>query len=267
MLCSAFMSIPPDEHQRIWNEAWQTARQEKLARRERNREEWRRSKANVMSAGEEAIDAIAPEVAVDPSGNNGSRSLRKMREIMSNPNTALHRRIDAAEVVLAFELAPGAAIGADVDQIAAGSYKFLNAVIDTPGTPEALRFRALKLIASIENQRAATRNTAADFATKRYLLINLVNSERQRLFRTAGRWPAIVSSDAQWAISPSDDFEPPKGWFDSDWKWPVATFAAQLERSCDPAAVEANEAFRLSLRSVRATNRRDDWERHLKISD
>jgi hypothetical protein len=243
------MSIPPEEHRRIWTEAWTEARQRKDQRRAENRERW--AKRRDWSDDNEHKVAVA----IEANGAGGSRSLAALRAIMADPDTPLHRRLDAAEVVLAFELGPGAAVGADIDQIAAGSYQFLNAVIDTAGTPEALRFRCLKMIASVENARAASKNTVAEHAAKRALLLKLVNSERVRTFRAAGVWSEAVRTDA-WALKTSDDFPWPAGW-PGDWPWPPASFSTALEN------VFGVTAFKEQLRAVKATNRADDWERFL----
>jgi hypothetical protein len=134
------MPMTPEVRQK-WTEAWREAQKAKDERRKENREKW----AKRRDWSDDNEHKIA--VAIEANGAGGSRSLAALRTIMADPDTPLHRRLGAAEVVLAFELGPGAAVGADVDKIAAGSYQFLNAVIDTPGTPEALRFRCLKMIA------------------------------------------------------------------------------------------------------------------------
>jgi hypothetical protein len=241
----------------------------KEAKRRANIAAWAASPQNANNIRTTTVEAVVPEIGVDSTEADDAdvSSLGKLRKLMGDPRIPLFRRVDSAEVIVGFELSAGGAAGVDPDQVASSSFKFLRLVADDNNTPEPIKFKCLKLLAGIENARASIKNTVAEHVAKRRLLIELINSERQRHIRAAGRWPAIVSSDAEWAISPSDDFEPPSGWFDSSWSWPVAAFAAQLERSCDPAAAEANEAFRLQLRSIRATNRRDDWERLLTTGD
>jgi len=243
------MPTMPEEFRRKTMEGWEKAKADKLERRRQNREKW----AKRRDWSDDNEHKIA--VAIEANGAGGSRSLAALRTIMTDPDTPLHRRLDAAEVVLAFELGPGAAVGADIDQIAAGSYQFLNAVIDTAGTPEALRFRCLKMIASVENARAASKNTVAEHAAKRELLLKLVNSERVRTFRAAGVWSEAVKTDA-WALKNGDDFPWPADW-PGDWPWPPASFSTALEK------VFGVTAFREQLRAVKATNRADDWERFL----
>jgi hypothetical protein len=233
-------------------EGWTKAKADKAERRRQNREAWANSPQNAANRHKDTYGATAPEIAIEANGAGGSRSLAALRTIMADPDTPLHRRLDAAEIVLTYELGPGAAVGADVDQIAAGSYQFLNAVIDTPGTPEALRFRCLKMIASVENARAASKNTIAEHAAKRALLVALVNNERVRTIRAAGVWSEAVKTDA-WALMSSDDFPWLEGW-PGDWPWPPATFSTALEQAFDVTA------FREQLLAVRARNRADRWE-------
>jgi hypothetical protein len=240
------MPMTPEVRQK-WTEAWAEARKAKDERRKANREKWAKRR-DWSDDNEHKAD-----VAIEANGAGGSRSLAALRTIMADPDTQLHRRLDAAEVVLTFELGPGAAVGADVDQIAAASYLFLNAIIDTPGVPEALRFRALKMIASVENARAASKNTVAEHAAKRQLLVALINAERVRAFRAAGMWSEAVKAD-QWALRLGDDFAWPEGWPGS-WQWPPATFVGALQ---DPQNVTE---FTRQLLAIRATNRADDWEK------
>jgi len=244
-----------EEFKRALAEGWEKAKADKAERRRQNRENWANSPQNAANRHKDTYGATAPEITGEANGAGGSRSLAALRTIMADPNTPLHRRLDAAEVVLAFELGPGAAVGADVEQIAAGSYVFLNTVIDTPGTPEALRFRCLRMVASVENARAASKNTVAEHAAKRELLMRLVNAERVRTIRTAGTWSEAVTTDA-WALKASDDFPWPEGW-PGDWPWPPSTFSTPLEQAHDVAA------FREQLRSIGARNRDDHWQRFL----
>jgi hypothetical protein len=162
-----------------------------------------------------------------------------MREIMGDPKAALHRRLDAAEVLLSYELGPGAAVGVDPDMIASVSYRFLKAVADHTATPEALKFRALKLVVSVENARTQARSSSITNADTRALLLNLINAERNRALRAAGVWPEVKETDA-WALRSGDDFEAPLGWFSDSWSWPVTSFAAQLEQASDVTAFASN---------------------------
>jgi hypothetical protein len=234
-------------------EGWQKAKEEKAKRRAENREKW--SRRRDWSSDEEHKIAVGIEDTASSSTEHASASLRQMRAIMADPSTALFRRLDAAEVLLSYELGPGAAVGVDPELIASTSYKFLKAVVEDRSTPEALRFRALKSIVAVENARAQAKSNTVTNAEKRELLLKLVNSERVRTFRAAGVWPEAVKSD-QWVLKRSDDFPWPAGW-PGDWLWPPTIFSTALEQAHDVTAL------REQLRLIRATNRPDDWERFL----
>jgi hypothetical protein len=240
-----------DEFRRKTEEGWEKAKADKAARRKANRERW--AKRRDWSDDNEHKIAIEVE---DPSGKEGvSTSLQRLRSIMADPNVALHRRLDAAEVILTFELGPGAGVGIDPDQIAAASFKFLRAVSDDATTPDALKFRALKSIVGIENARVAAKSGAEANIAKRQLVLNLVNSVRSRLYREAGVWPVVVASGSEWALRWEDDFPWPSEWPGS-WAWPPTTFSTALQHGI-------SDTFRAELLSIRATNRPDTWEKFL----
>jgi len=242
----------------LWSEHWAESRRAKADRRQQNREEWRRSAKNAVNERGAALE-VTVEIPAEANGEaGGSRSLAKLRALMADPSIPLHRRLDAAEVVLSFELGPGAAVGADPDQIAATSYQFLNAAVDDPRTPEALRFRALKSVAAVENARAAVKSSAVTNTQKRELLCHLVNSQRSRTFRQAQCWHGVIASGDDWALKPSDEFPWPEGW-PGDWAWPPSSFAAKLEH-------ELPATFRDALLSIRATNRPDRWDDFLSMA-
>jgi hypothetical protein len=245
------------------DEATRAARAaEREARRKANQERWANDPANANHARLQRQAAVTPEVAAEAGGEeggNGSASLQRMREIMLDVGAPTYRRLDAAECVLVYELSPGAAVGSDPAEIAAASYKFLKSVTNAAEVPEALRFRALRSIVAIENQRAQGKNTIAEHAAKRELLVALVNSERLRSFREAGVWPEVVKTD-EWALKTSDDFPWAPGW-PGDWVWPPASFAAPLGRGSDVAA------FRQQLLGIKARDRDDRWEDLLGVAD
>jgi hypothetical protein len=231
-----------------WTEAWQEAKADKLARREANRNGWANSPKNAMAAR-----GIAAEIPADVEDDTASPSLSELRRIMADTSAPLHRRLDASEVILQFELPQGAAVGADVEQIGASSYKFLRAASTDPGTPDALKFKALRLLAGIENARASTRSSAAELFAKREILIGLVNSERRRALVASGMWPPPGGVE-HWYLDMSDTIAWPPGW-PGLCQWPPASIAHNY-KSGDPTA------FRAQLRQVVATNRPDDfWSR------
>jgi hypothetical protein len=248
------MPMTPEVRQK-WTEAWREARKAKDERRKANREKWAKRR-DWSDDNEHRTDVAVVDI---PKESGGSDSLAELRRLMADKATPLHRRIDCAETILAFEIAPGAGVGAKVDEIAAGSFRFLKSVVDAPGSPEALRFRCLKLIAAVENARVRATSTSAVIAEKRELLRRLVNAERVRAFRAAGVWREAVKTTA-WALKNSDDFPWPEGW-PGDWAWPATTFSTTLGQAHDVTA------FREQLRAVKATNRGDDdWEKFLGLT-
>jgi hypothetical protein len=236
----------------LWHENWANARQRKDQRRKENREKW--AQRRDWSDDNAHRADVAVEDIPDESGS--SSSLDQLRRIMGDPSIALHRRIDAAEVLVPFEIAPGAATNVDPEQVAAKSFQFLRAVIDAKETPEALRFRALKCVAGIENARVQFKNSNVTNAVKKELLVKLINGERNKRLRQTGRWPEIVVSDSQWFLTVSDDIEPPVGWYNDTWHWPVAGFAAQLEYIDS----EHIAIFKQQLLAIRPSNRIDPFD-------
>jgi hypothetical protein len=244
------------EFQRALRAGWEKAKQDKLKRRADNREKWARRRD--WSSDDEHVSDARVEENVSETVDNAAASLTKMRRIMSNPALPLYRRLEAAEIVLSYELGPGAAAGTNPEQIAAGSYKFLRAVTDDETTPESLKFRALKALVGIENSRAAARSINATHEEKRRLLLNLINAERVQALRRAGTWNTVLNQ--QWALESSDQFDWPEGW-PGLWQWPVNSFSNQLSKGSNV------DAFRRELLSIRAKNRPDDWERFLAMAE
>jgi hypothetical protein len=114
----------------LWHKNWSEARKAKEQRRAANCEAWANSPQNAANRHKDTLGAVAPEIVAEANDEGGSVSLAKMRAIMADPEAPLYRRLDAAEVVLTYELGPGAAVGVDSDQIAAASYRFLKAVVE-----------------------------------------------------------------------------------------------------------------------------------------
>jgi hypothetical protein len=171
---------------------------------------------------------------------------------MASPDMPLHRRIEAAETIIGYELGPGAAAGIEPEHLASDSYQFLRTVTETTDVPESLMFRALKAIASVENARAAIRDAGDTLTTKRQCLIDLANAERRRWLAQHNQWPAGRET---WALNTSDTFDWPPGW-PGMWMWPLPTIGSHYAKNTTASL----QAFRTMLRSIRATNRPDDWE-------
>jgi hypothetical protein len=241
------------ERETLWHEHWKAAKAAKEERRRANREAWASSVHNSHNRHKE--DAIAANLGLEAEAETGgSASLRKMRAIMANEAIPLYRRLDAAEVLLTYELGPGAAAGADPETVAAVSYRFLKLVADAAETPESLKFRALRSVVAIENQRASIKSTAVEYDAKKRLLIALCNAERGRVLRAAGAWPAVIERNAPWFLEASDDIEAPAGWFSDAWHWPSQSFAGGLDRSADIGS------FKQVLIGIRARNRVDAFD-------
>jgi hypothetical protein len=224
-------------------------------RRARNQAAWATSPNNVsfqFAKQLQAAKAARIKITADVSDANGSASLNRLRRLMADPDIQLYRRMDAAEIILGYELAPGAVAGAEPDEISAGSYRFLKAVIDDPDTPEALEFRALKCIAQVENARAQIRNAGEQLGLKRALFVELVNAERRHTLIAAGKWPA----NGGWCLETSDTFVWSADW-PGLWGWPPRAIGAAYKPH--PNGVQM-DPFRTMLRSVRATNREDQWD-------
>jgi hypothetical protein len=202
---------------------------------------------NRIKARWDQIEAarIAADLTAETSGNSGS--LNRLRAIMGNPDAPLYRRIEAAEITLGYELAPGALAGADPDAVAAGSYKFLKAVVSYPDIPEQLEMRVLKAIAQVENMRSQIRNAGEQLGMKRQMLVELVNTERRAALVARGAWPCAQ----RWWLDTADVFAWPPDW-PGMWSWPPSAIADSYRRDA--------ASFRETLRAVRATSRDDPWD-------
>jgi hypothetical protein len=61
-----FISVPPEEHRRVWREAWEEAKKDKAERRRQNTERWLQRKD--WASDEEATPVIP--ALDDPSGDD-----------------------------------------------------------------------------------------------------------------------------------------------------------------------------------------------------
>jgi hypothetical protein len=240
------------DRETLWHNHWTEAKKAKAERREANRAAWQASKKNAINQREATLDAIAPEVAIEPIADavQANGSLARMRAIMADPDAPLYRRIDAAEVILAYELGPGAAVGIDPDQIAAPAYRFLKAVVEASETPEALQFKALKLIVGIENSRKAAVQSSDQYAANKELLRRMVNGLRHMENVTDGAEHEL--------LPPGADFDLPEGWAN---RQTPSDPGGQLERLMAMPEAERkarHEALCAKLRTVQAKKRNGD---------
>lgn len=154
-----------------------------------NREAWRLARENANYQRRNTIDAVVAVAVDDPIEFDDTSPLDKLRDIMLDPTAHLYRRLDAAELVLAYELAPGALVDVPPAEVAAISFRFLRGVAEAAETPERLRFRALKSMLAIQHKRAAAGSTTGQ-------------AERQKLQRRLGEAAPTMPADMQWP--PSD---------------------------------------------------------------
>jgi hypothetical protein len=208
-------------------DGWIEKRKHKEETRKANREAWAARRDWSDDRFQKPEINFQPQENTEPSS---SPALTHLRAIVADPQITLYRRLNAAEVVLNFELGPGAAIGVNPDTIAAQSYQFLRAVVDAQDTPEAQRFRALKLVANVENARASAKGADLDNSAKRQLLIALVNAQRARKLRLSAQWNQTVQSRADWTLKDTDQLQWPNGW-PGTWKWPPDHFSNALQNA------------------------------------
>jgi len=162
----------------------EAAKEARRKLREANREAWRWAPANANNDHKEAVEA-AVAVAIDDPALDDTLPLDKLRAIMLDPEQLLYRRLDAAELVLAYELAPGALVDVPPSEVAAISFRFLRGVAEAAETPERLRFRALKSMLAIQHKRAAAASTTGQ-------------AEKAKLRRRLGNAAPDMPADAQW---------------------------------------------------------------------
>jgi len=181
-------------------------RLDKAARRQANSEAWRNSPTNANNRTHarhnEISDNYCSPIPLDDQDTSGySPALLRLRRRVADARNPLYRRLEAAEAILNFELAPGSGHGVDPDLIAAPSYQFLRQVADADDTPDSLVFRALKLLVGIENARLQAKSTAASVSDKIRLNTQLNNAEERLRLIAAGMWPPT-----------SPDWTPPFQW-------------------------------------------------------
>jgi hypothetical protein len=226
--------------------------QPKQLRRIKNRESWETNPKNANVAYAVAKEAIK-KIVVDVSSVSESGSLSRLRSIMTDEDTPLYQRMEAAETILSYELAPGSAVNIPSEQIAAASYQFMQAVADNAETPQSIRFKALRSLASIENARARVSDTDA-LADRRVHLIELINGARRRYLIESGDWPTVCASSHRWQLEASDDIDVPR------LVQALDSIGSSLDRAVtSPDTAARNAARRVALLSVTARNRPDDW--------
>lgn len=236
--------------------------QERAERAAANKAAWATNPANanvrVQQRRQGLEEARIKAHQAEPIGSDddtGSASLTRLREIMADDGAHLYRRLEAAEIILGYELAPGAVAGADPDSVAAASYQFLKAVIAQPEVPDALEFRALKAIAQVENMRSQIRNDAEALFAKRAMLVGACNAERRACLVEQGLWPP--PADTRW-LSTTDAIALPNSWLQMQWPSPVISHAYSGHDLT---------AFRRMLRGIRAGVDDTFWDDYASMAD
>jgi hypothetical protein len=243
--------------------------EQREAKRAANKEAWKTHPANANAAWMQrqaelkaATSIKLPEIAADQPETG---AMGRLRKVMLDPAEPLYRRIDAADAILSYELAPGGAIDVPADQIAATSYLFLKAVSEDADTPEALRMRADKLLLAVENRRrsASTDGPAQHHASREFWRA-MINAERREALREAGVWHRVVDLDETWALHVNDSFDLPEvPELDVGTSISKAGFGDYLD-ALKRVPKEVKDAYheerRAVLLSVRAKNRPDNWE-------
>lgn len=253
---------------RVWETSMNNPeyrRQRKEAQRQANRERWEDHPDN-MHARRRPLRQPVPGINFEVEPINGSASLNALREIMADGEVPINRRVDAAEIVLGYELSPAALANADPTvPVSAASFKFLQTAASNAEVPEALRFRCLKLVAQIENARASKVNVGA-IANHRHLMITLVNNARRAELIRAGVFHQVIANNEQWSLSSADDFDEPilpqfsySGRIEQDGRG-VGAAMHNLARSDAQSAEQIHQI----LLSVSAKNRLDDWRRLIR---
>ena len=226
----------------------------KAQQRERNRLRWEDNEKNVNHILAEARQTAATILAEAPETAD-NKSLSKLRTIMADVNSPLYQRLEAAEIILSYELAPGSLVNSPTEQVASASYRFLVAVVDDAETPSQIRFKALRSLAAIENARARAGDTETAQARRNSYIDEINRARRAELVRR-NLWPQVCAQAIPWSLSLSDDIDQPPATRSHD------SIGASLDRCRNLPAAEL--ASRLAARtahllSVRARNRPDDW--------
>jgi len=204
----------------------EAARAVKEAKRAANRAAWARDPRNANVQREQMLETVVVPEALPAPVPVDTSSLGRLRAIMANPTAPLFHRLDAAECVLAYELAPAALASlSQPEEAGAASYRFLRAVANAAETPPALQLRALKCLSSIENARAPKLNPD-QHREKLELYRHLKHAERRKVLADAGRWPPS-GDDLLWLNA--DQPDPPDGWLGSG-SWPPTDIAARLDK-------------------------------------
>jgi hypothetical protein len=132
-------------------------------------------------------------------------SINTLRSMMRDDDEPIGRRVEAAEVVLGYELPPAALANATVEPISSEAYTFLKYIAHMHEAPSALKFRALKALSAIESAKPRKVDPQA-VEDQRRREIRLINAARRADLQARGMWPSPVRG---WFIRPDDAVDLP----------------------------------------------------------
>lgn len=227
-------------------EGWATAREAKDRRRAENRAKWSTSRKDW--ADERSLKAEIPVDDEALGDDRGSPALAQLRIILADIDQPLYRRVEVGEIILGYELGPGAAAGADPETVVSPAYQFFQRLIADAATPENLRLRALRQVVAVEAHRASLRNTSEQLYEKHALLAGLANAERKLAMVAAHAWPP--EPDLRWALDVGD-VTLPSSWLAANW--PPQAISGMYRGVSDE--------FRAMLRGIRGGESDTFWER------
>ena len=209
--------------------------------------------------------SMALVIDADNDAPGPTSALEQLRKIVLSA-APLSAKLTAAEAIATFENAPGSVNPDDADSDLGVAYQFCRQLSETPGIPEAVRIRALKMRLICESKKALPVQAAVARA-RRETLRKLVNAERSAALRKAGVWQRVVASGEQWGLLVDDEFdaELPPAVLDVDIEQVGVGAAMAALGSLSPDLLAQHAAARRQiLLGVRATNRADDWQRLLE---
>src|SRR4051812_44465708 len=100
----------------------------RAAKRAANRQSWEESTQNANVRNAAAKEAIKPIQIELPPELEGSGALGQLRAIMADTRRPIYQRAEAASAILAYELSPASLVNVPSEEVAASSFKFLQAV-------------------------------------------------------------------------------------------------------------------------------------------
>jgi hypothetical protein len=208
-------------------------RKTRAEKRAENQARWPDNPANVYSSYVSAKTVLKTKasdlVLID------GLSIDALRDMMRNDDEDLPRRVEAAEVVLGYELPPAALVNATVEPASSEAYIFLKYLAHMQEAPSALKFRVLKALSAVESAKPRKVDPQA-VEDQRRREIRLINAARRAELQSRGLWPSPVRG---WFVGPDDMIDFPD----------AADISAQTHARTPEQYL-----------AVRITNRPDPWD-------